>query len=264
MLLWILDRLGSGSAALHVKIQCTKWQHVQSSLTNLKDPPACMASSLREAQYYVSVAPERPGRNLQRLLDGLELPCWVPHRCLADALGFSHGGIAAAEGALGRGYLWASEFENVHSLWPFREPGFTAHGVRFAGPEQFYQLHKHRDARLWPAETTPSFAEAIGRAANVSEMEAYGWGQRCSVRDDWETAKVEVMRVAVAHKFRADPGLRALLLSTAPHPLASVKGDAFWGIGFDGEGENMLAKLLMQLRDTLMAEDSEVDLEPKH
>jgi predicted NAD-dependent protein-ADP-ribosyltransferase YbiA (DUF1768 family) len=64
------------------------------------------------------------------------------------------------------------------------------------------------------------------------------------------------MREAVSHKFRADPGLRELLLATAPHPLASVKGDTFWGIGFNGEGENRLAELLMELRDTLMAEDS--------
>ena len=55
---------------------------------------------------------------------------------------------------------------------------------------------------------------------------------------------MEVMRAAVGYKFRADEGLRALLISTDPHPLASVKSDCFWGIGFEGEGKNMLAKLL--------------------
>lgn len=145
----------------------------------------------------------------------------------------------------------------MHALWSFQEQGFVAHGVRFAGSEQFYQLHKHRDAGLWPAETTPSFEEAISRVANGSERDAYMWGQHCPVHDDWETAKVEVIREAVRYKFRADPGLRALLLATTPHPLASVKGDAFWGIGFDGKGENRLAKLLMELRDTLMADELE-------
>ncbi len=214
-----------------------------------------------EAQYYISTPPGQPGPGLRQLLDSVgPLPCWVPHRSIADALGKSHDAIEAAEAACGgRGYRWASEFENVHLFWPFEEPGFVAHGVRFAGSEQFYQLHKHRDARLWPAETTPSFEMAISRVANGSAYEAYEWGQQCLMRDDWETAKVDVMREAVGHKFRADPGLRALLLATSPHPLASVKGDTVWGIGFNGEGENLLAKLLMELRDTLMAEQPAVE-----
>ena len=52
-------------------------------------------------------------------------------------------------------------------------------------------------------------------------MDAYSWGRQCVVRDDWETAKVGVMREAVGWKFRADCALRGLLLSTAPHPLVS-------------------------------------------
>ena len=213
-----------------------------------------------EAQYYISTPPCQPGPGLRKLLDSVgPLPCWVPHRSIADALGKSHGAVEAAEAACGgRGYRWASEFENLHMLWPFEELGFVAHGVRFAGSEQFYQLHKHPDARLWPAETTPSFEEAISRVANGSAEEAYRWGwflsRRCLMRDDWETAKVGVMREAVSHKFRADPGLRALLISTSPHPLASVKGDPVWGIGLNGKGENLLAVLLMELRDTLIAE----------
>lgn len=211
-----------------------------------------------EALYYVSTPPERPSAGLQCLLDSVEtLPCWLPHRAVADALGFSHSAIEAAEARLGgKGYRWASEFENVHSLWPFKEPGFVVHGIRFAGPEQFYQLHKHPDAKFWPGKTTPSFEEAIHRVATGSEMDAYAWGRQCSVRDDWAAEKVALMREAVSHKFRADPELRELLLATAPYPLASVKNDTFWGIGFNGEGENKLAELLMQLRDTLMAEDS--------
>ena len=144
----------------------------------------------------------------------------------------------------------------MHSLWPFREPGFVAHGVRFAGSEQFFQVHKHEDAAQWPSTTTPAFEKALSNVAESSEMEAFGWGAECAIRDDWAEARVEVMRAAVGHKFRADTGLRALLVSTAPHPLASVKHDSFWGIGFKGKGQNMLAKLLMELRDELVAEDS--------
>ena len=35
-----------------------------------------------------------------------------------------------------------------------------------------------------------------------------------------------------------------------------MKGDTFWGIGFGGEGGNVLAVLLMELRDELVAEEA--------
>ena len=38
------------------------------------------------------------------------------------------------------------------------------------------------------------------------------------------------------------------------------KGDTVWEIGFNCEGENLLAKLLMELRDTLMAEQPAVEV----
>ena len=115
------------------------------------------------AQYYVSTQPVRPSAGVRQLLGAVALPCWLPHRRLADALGHPHTAIVAAEAACGgRGYRWASEFENVHDLWPFQEPGFVAHGVRFSGSEQFFQLHKHQDAGLWPGRTTPVSSCKLG------------------------------------------------------------------------------------------------------
>ena len=222
------------------------------------------------AQYYVSAKPKDADveahhqdadvEAVHKLLDSVELPCWLPHRRVANALGHTDNAIAATEKTCGGPYCWASEFENVHApfpgaLWPFQEPGFKAHGVEFRGSEQFFQVHKHKDAAQWPETTTRKFQKALDDVAMSSEWEAYNWGsQKGLLRDDWEEKKVEVMRAAVGYKFRADEGLRALLISTDPHPLASVKKDCFWGIGYKGEGKNMLAKLLMNLRDELLLE----------
>ena len=54
-------------------------------------------------------------------------------------------------------------------------------------------------------------------------------------------------------KFAACADVRALLISTWPHPLLSVKCDNFWGFHPVAGGSNALAKLLMQLRDELTA-----------
>ena len=50
------------------------------------------------------------------------------------------------------------------------------------------------------------------------------------------------------HLLKADSSLRQLLLSTHPRPLVSVKSDAYWGTGRNGQGLNRLGSLLMELR----------------
>lgn len=54
-------------------------------------------------------------------------------------------------------------------------------------------------------------------------------------------------------KFAARADARELLISTWPHPLLSIKPDTFWGFDPVAGGSNALAKLLMQLRNELMA-----------
>jgi len=147
------------------------------------------------------------------------LPGWVPHRRVADALGHSHAGIEAALARLGRPYVWASEFENVHTFWNYRERGFTVSGRVYKDSEDFFHKQKPNpfNKELWDGASP-------------------GFGRRD-----------EVMLTAVRKKFE-DLELKALLLSTHNHPLLSIKGDAYWGMLPSGRGENMLAKLLMNLR----------------
>eukprot|EP00966_Prymnesium_polylepis_P165277 3820693-Prymnesium_polylepis.1 len=73
-----------------------------------------------------------------------QLPGWVPQRCVAEALGYGQRGIKHALQTLngGRAYVWATEFENVHSTWTFDEPGINVGGVTHECSEAYYQSRK--------------------------------------------------------------------------------------------------------------------------
>lgn len=156
------------------------------------------------------------------------LPGWVPHRHVADALGHSQSGIEAALAMpmlSGRPYVWATEFENVHTFWKFREPRLKVNGVRYHCSEDFFHKQKPKpfDSKVWD-----------------------GPGPGLGLRD-------QIMDIAVRRKFQ-DAELRQLLIASYPHPLLSIKGDSYWGVLPHGRGENRLAVLLESLRAELVAE----------
>ena len=81
--------------------------------------------------------------------------------------------------------MWATEFENVHSLWHYSEPAIVVDGRRHACSEAFYHAQKPvpYDDAAW-----------------------------CARREG-------VMEVAVRAKLAADPALVALLPPSLPGPL---------------------------------------------
>ena len=89
-------------------------------------------------------------------------------------------------------------------------------------------------------------------------MESYQYGSRRGVlpdgvfdADQWQSSRDDAMQLVLKCKFAACEPLRSLLMSTHPHRLASVKSDAYWGIGTHGNGENKLALQLEELRAAL-------------
>jgi predicted NAD-dependent protein-ADP-ribosyltransferase YbiA (DUF1768 family) len=145
-----------------------------------------------------------------RVLIG-RLPGCVPARLVADALGYEQGGLDRACASLeGESYVWATEFENVHSFWTFEEPRLTVEGKSFSCSEELYQAQKPkpRNQALW-----------------------------CDQKEG-------IMRKAVRAKFAASAEARAVLNASYPHPLVSIKGDTVWGFHPEFGGRNLLAKLL--------------------
>ena len=60
------------------------------------------------------------------------------------------------------------------------------------------------------------------------------------------------MYIALIGKFRQNKGLKKELFDTKDsYIVEKSKDDSFWGSGKDGEGKNILGRLLMLARDEL-------------
>jgi predicted NAD-dependent protein-ADP-ribosyltransferase YbiA (DUF1768 family) len=78
--------------------------------------------------------------------------------------------------------------------------------------------------------------------------------KRIRMRSDWDAVKLTCMLTALRAKFEQNPRLCSLLLSTHPKRIVDVSsGDAYWGAGRNGKGENNLGKLLMRVRAELIS-----------
>ena len=84
--------------------------------------------------------------------------------------------------------------------------------------------------------------------------EAKQRGKTLDLRPDWEDMKVKIMRELLRQKFGTEP-LKSQLLKTGKAVLIEGNwwGDRFWGV-CDGKGENMLGRLLMEIRTELRAQ----------
>lgn len=116
-------------------------------------------------------------------------------------------------------------------IWPTSEHYFQAQ--KFAGTEHEEQIR---------------LTESPMKAANM------GRDRNRPLRLDWNRVKNDVMRTAVEAKFSQHPQLRCLLLSTGEMELVeSTKTDSYWGDGGNGQGKNMLGKILMEERAKILA-----------
>jgi len=151
------------------------------------------------------------------------LPGWIPAYIVAGAPGFNAKGIdRAVEDLQGRPYVWATEFENVHTTWEFSESEITVQGTTYSCMESFYHAQK-------PVPFDQS---------------------------EWLTCHVAAMRVGLRQKFlysEQSKDLLDLLMYSHPYPLRSLKRDCLWGFQPEHGGEDMLAKLLVEIREEAVA-----------
>ncbi len=77
-------------------------------------------------------------------------------------------------------------------------------------------------------------------------------------RADWEEVKDGIMYKALEAKFTQHADLKAKLLETQGYSIVEhTKNDAYWADAGDGTGKNMLGKLLVQLREAIIAGSQE-------
>jgi ribA/ribD-fused uncharacterized protein len=150
--------------------------------------------------------------------------------------------------------FWHGPFSNWH-IAPF-----VVNGQRYVCAEQWMMAEKARlfgDAeRLAEILVTesPKAQKALGR--KVTPFDAKRWSD----------AAEEIVVQGNLAKYRAHDDLRAMLLSTAPLPLAEASPfDRIWGIGLAPShvdagtperwrGKNLLGKVLERVRDQLIQE----------
>ena len=125
----------------------------------------------------------------------------------------------------------------------FAPYGFTLNDCFWPTVEHYFQASKFLDktVKLSILQTqSPMEAAKIGRY------------RKNKLRDDWESIKDDVMRVAVLNKFSQNKEIEKLLLATNDaHLVEHTSNDSYWADGGDGSGKNMLGLILMETRELL-------------
>lgn len=134
-------------------------------------------------------------------------------------------------GFFGR-YRFLSNFYPSPVLWE---------GVEYPTVEHAYQAAKCK---------FPSEADRI-RKKSTPAMAKYA-GRYVTLKSDWAEIRLAVMDELLRQKFGNDP-LRLMLLRTAPKKLIEENtwNDRYWGT-VNGEGRNILGKLLMRIRKEIL------------
>ena len=122
----------------------------------------------------------------------------------------------------------------------FYESPVTFNGHTFQNNEAAFQAEKTLDETVKKSfcDLKPNKAKSIGR--------------KIQLRPDWETVKEEKMLRIVRAKFIQNKALQEKLLATGDAYLEEGNdwGDKIWGT-VNGEGQNLLGKILMKVRNEL-------------
>ncbi len=138
-------------------------------------------------------------------------------------------------------------FRFLSNFWPCK---VVYEDMEYPSTEHAYQAAKCvdlKERKKIQQAKTPGEAKKLGR--------------KVKIRSDWEDIKVSVMYELVKQKFK-NPDLRNLLLMTENVYICENNwwNDRFWGKceNEDGKmiGENMLGKILMDVREKIQQMDS--------
>jgi ribA/ribD-fused uncharacterized protein len=134
---------------------------------------------------------------------------------------------------------------------------FSYHAVDFSSVEQFMMYSK---AKLFSDEAS---AEAILATRHPKEQKTLGRKVQGFALEAWQAKRESIVYVGCREKFSQNPGLRTLLLATAPTELVEASPyDLVWGVGLGDRdplivdkaqwrGKNLLGVTLMKVRDAL-------------
>lgn len=151
-------------------------------------------------------------------------------------------------------FFWNDDEENgIFSNWYCRV--FTVDGFPYRHVEQYMMAQKAKlfhDTKTYAAvlETEePGICKELGRKVTPFDSAA------------WDAVRYEVVKTGNRAKYEQNPDLKEVLLKTGGSLLAEASPeDRIWGIGLDRQeaaetnpddwpGQNLMGKILMELRD---------------
>lgn len=120
----------------------------------------------------------------------------------------------------------------------------TLDGMNYPSVEHAYQAAKTFDIR-----------GRQGMQVMRSAHDAYYFGKKVTLRDDWKHVKGQIMLDLLRQKF-CKPRMIQLLLETGDREIIYQSSDMFWG-NAEGKGKNLLGQMLMQVRSELQKQAEE-------
>lgn len=123
----------------------------------------------------------------------------------------------------------------------------------------FYKSKFYYDGRWWK---TSEHAYQAAKTYVPEEVEeicnaptpkiARDLGQKCKFRSDFNDIRYEKMKDIVLQKYLQNQDIYYKLIETGDELLIEDSPvDYYWGCGADGSGQNMLGKVLMEIRAQL-------------
>lgn len=140
-------------------------------------------------------------------------------------------------------YSWKKKY--------FEFSNFSLHKIVVDGKEYATNEHYFQSVKFLDSE----YQEKVRLAETPAIAKRLGGSRQHQIHSDWNSRRIEVMETCLKAKFTQHSDLKELLLSTKDAILIEDSPkDNFWGIAKkkDGSlGDNMLGKLLMELREEL-------------
>jgi ribA/ribD-fused uncharacterized protein len=128
---------------------------------------------------------------------------------------------------------------------------FSAFMVHWAGTVFPTSEHAYHWAKF-PDDPLKQATLRVASSAHEAFKMAERWRQYR--REDWDMVKVDTMRKILREKVRQHDYVRRKLLETGDRELVENSWrDDYWGWGPNRDGQNMLGKLWMEIRDEIRA-----------
>lgn len=128
----------------------------------------------------------------------------------------------------------------------FSPHSFVLDGKEWPSVEHYFQASKFLEE---------SRAEQVRVCHTTREAKALAKMMHAYKRIDWYAIRVQVMRSGIEAKFHQNPEISTLLLETLPRNLIETAwDDDYWGAGPNGQGRNVMGRLLMDLRAQIYLE----------